>query len=90
MRDAGNWGFGSFVNPFASLITTEKDDDDGTGDDYDADQYDYGTSDYGIADYGIVDYEDDHEEEYEGSLEGFNITMFEDSAAVQRVQAAVM
>jgi hypothetical protein len=86
----GSWGFGSFVNPFASLIEPEKKTDSvgSSDDDYASDESsdDYG-NDYGVV-YDYYDY-DDFDEDYEGNLEGFNITMFEDSAAVQRVQAAV-
>ena len=78
------------MNPFASLIEPEKRTDSvGSSDDDDASDEssdDYG-NDYGVV-YDYYDY-DDFDEDYEGQLEGFNITMFEDSAAVQRVQAAV-
>lgn len=80
-RGLDGWGFGNFMNPFASLISDEPEESTG-----DEDEYDYPINEYGVSEY---DYYDDLSDEYEGVLEGFNITMFEGSEAVRRVQAAV-
>lgn len=73
------------MNPFASLIeaTTDSPPTTANSDDYGSDY----ENDYGVT-YDYYDY-DEATEEYEYTLEGFNITMFEESPAVQRVQAAV-
>jgi len=89
-RELGGWGFGNFLNPFASLIG---DSDSGkkkdkklkleVKDDTDT------VNDYGVAEYDY--YDEDVSEDYEGNLEGFNITLFENgSEAVRRVNAAVL
>ena len=90
-RELGGWGFGNFMNPFASLIG---DSDSGKKKDKklkleDKVEADYPVNDYGVAEYDY--YDEDVSEDYEGNLEGFNITLFENgSEAVRRVNAAVL
>jgi hypothetical protein len=61
---------------------------------YDETDYGYMDIDDSDVEYPVADYSTDYAledmEDYEGSIEGFNITMFEESDAVRRVQAAVM
>lgn len=96
----GNWGssFANILNPFASLLSEDKTKKEkknkNKAEQYDETDYGYMDIDDSDVEYPVADYSTDYAledmEDYEGSFEGFNITMFEESDAVRRVQAAVM